>query len=395
MAWAEGHTLAARWEQACDACQQLHPHWRLGHSYSGFAEALVRVGPTLVPAITERLRRLMQESGGDFWRHRGWLAFGVDGTRIEAPHTADNEQGLGCAGRDKTTPQVFLTTLWHLGLGLPWSYRVGPGTSSERLHARDLVDDLPRQSLLVADAGFVSYALCRKLIRKGHAFLLRVGGNIRLLTELGFYHEERDGIVYLWPQKHRDCPPLVLRLIVLRHGKQTIYLLTNVLDPKELSDDDAAEFYALRWGEEVYHRSFKQTLQRRKLLSRTPQTCLAEAQWTVLGLWLLGLVSILSAGARRNPRQWSVARSRDAVRRAMRNQRPGGPRARRTETLSQVLERAVHDTYRRHGSKMARNYPRKKTEKPPGPPKIQSANATEIKRAKKFPPPIIHLRWTA
>ena len=35
-------------------------------------------------------------------------AFAVDGTRIETPHTAQNEDGLGCAGRDKTAPQVFL-----------------------------------------------------------------------------------------------------------------------------------------------------------------------------------------------------------------------------------------------------------------------------------------------
>jgi hypothetical protein len=34
-------------------------------------------------------------------------------------------------------------------------------------------------------------------------------------------------------------------------------------------------------------------MQRRKLLSRTAATCLAEVQWTLLGLWLLGLMTVL------------------------------------------------------------------------------------------------------
>jgi hypothetical protein len=395
MAWSEAQTLAARWEQACDLCQQWHPHWRLGRSYSGFIEALVATNVKLMPAITRRLRILMQQRAGAFWTLHGRCAFGIDGTRIEAAHTADNERGLGCAGRDKTGPQVYLTTLWHLGLRLPWSCQFGPGTASERVHARQLVDDLPARSLLVADAGFCSYDLCHQLLARGHDFLLRVGSNVHLLAELGYYHEERDGIVYLWPEKHRHRPPLVLRLIRLTQGTQQVFLLTNVLDPQELTDEMAADLYHQRWGEEVYHRSFKQTLDRRKLLSRTPQTCLAEAQWIVLGLWLLGLMSLMGKGpAQNDPRQWSVARSRDAVRRTMRNQPPGGRRTPRA-TLAQILQQAVLDSYQRHTSKTARNYPRKKNEQPPGPPKIQPATPKQIKQATQFPPPNIPKKWTA
>jgi IS4 transposase len=396
MAWGEGQNLGIRWEQACQLGRELHRHWELGQSYTGFTDALVRKGPTVIAALKRRFQRMMQQKAGIHWRIRGWLIFAVDGTRIEAPHTLENETGLGCAGKNKTAPQVFLTTLWHLGLGLPWDFRVGPGTTSERTHAREMIDSLPERSLLVADAGFVSYAFCRKLILGRHAFLLRVGGNVSLLTKLGFYCEEKDGIVYLWPDKCRNRPPLVLRLIVLTRGKQTVCLLTNILDPEELSDEDAMEIYPLRWGEEVYHRSFKQTLKRRTLLSRTPSTCLAEAQWVVLGLWLLGLMQIMPGiPQHRSPRKWSVARSRDAVRRAMRNDPPGGPRAPRRKSLKQVLAEAMHDSYKRLGSKEARNYPRKKQEKPPGPPKIKLADTKQIQLATQFPPPIIPQRWTA
>ncbi len=396
MSWDEGQTLRVRWDHACTAAHALHPHWQLGASYSGFSEALVRETPRLSEAIKQRFRRLMQALPGNAWKCGQWLAFAVDGSRQEAPHTAANEKELGCAGRDKTAPQVFITTMWHVGLGLPWDYRVGPGTDSERHHAFDMVDELPLYALLVADAGFVGYELCRKLLCSKRSFLLRVGSNMRLLQKLGYYERERGDILYLWPQKRQKNgreKPLVLRLIRLQQGKQTLYLVTNVLHRQQLTNADARKLYKLRWGEEVFYRSYKQTLQRRKLLSRTAPTCLAEAQWTLLGLWLLGLLTVPRIMSKRaHAKMWSVAQSRDLVRAAQRDE---PPRRHARQTLADALATAVLDGYQRTSDKTARNYPRKKKEKPPGPPKIKVAQHAEIKRASQLEPPSIVLRWTA
>jgi hypothetical protein len=392
MAWDEGPTLTTRFEHACQAAHDLHRHWTVGTSYSGFTAALLRWSTTLTAALKRRFQREMLRIAGPYWQRGRWTALAADGTRIEAPHTVANETDLGCAGKDKTAPQVFLTVLWHMGLGLPWDYRVGPGTASERTQLKQMVPDLPPRALVVTDAGFVGYGLCRRLLRHGHHFLLRVGGNITLLTDLGYYQEERDGLVYLWPQKHRRCRPLVLRLIVLRHGTQDVYLLTDVLDPTQLTDEEATTLSGMRWGEEVFYRSYKQTMQRRELLSRTAATCLVEVQWTLLGLWLLGLMTVLRlVGAGVDPLAMAVAGARDAVRYALRDRRARrGPRS-----LAAALRAAVTDSHVRHGSKAARNYPRKKREKPPGPPRIKSATEAEVKRARKLPPPDIPLRWTA
>lgn len=394
MAWAEGQTLTARWEQAVEAAEDLREHWRLGTSYSGFAEALVRESPRLTTALQRRFQRLLRTRCGAAWQRHGWLAFAVDGTRIEAPRVQANEVGLGCAGREKSAPQVFLTVLWHMGTSLPWDYRLGPGTDSEQSHLQAMVPALPAAALLVADAGFVSYDLCRQLLEGQQAFLLRVGSNRTLLTDLGYAHDEQTDRVYLWPHAHRHAPPLVLRLIRLTPGEQTVYLLTNVLEPEVLSEEAAAQFFAGRWGEEVFYRSYKQTLQRRSVLSRTPETCLAEVRWTLLGLWLLGLMTVsrlIDAGAP-EPWRWSAAQSRDAARRGLRGSRP---RRRRWRNLHRDLSQAAPDRYRRVGSKQARNYPRKKREQPPGPPKIKPATAQEIQRAARLPPPPLPLRWTA
>jgi len=380
MAWDEGQTLDARWEHARGVAGGLHAHWSLGTSYSGFAAALVRESPRIIAGIKAKFREAMLAMEPRHQKRCGWRAFAVDGSRVEAPLTRANEDGLGCAGREKSGPQVFVTTLWHMGLGLPWDFRVGPGTDSERRHLEQMLDDLPRDSLIVADAGFVGYELCQRLLAAGQSFLLRVGGNVRLLTDLGWEHEERDGLVYLWPLAHRDQPPLVLRLIVLRRGNREIYLLTNVLDPERLSDEDAGVLYEMRWGIEVFYRSYKQTLSRRRLLSRTPATCLAESSWTMLGLWMLGLLTVTCIVAKRqDPLSWSVASARNVVRRAMRGGRRGsGGR------LFLDLAGAVKDEYMRRGPKAARDYPRKKREQPPGPPKIQAASPQEVQMAKQL-----------
>jgi hypothetical protein len=256
MAWGEGQTLGARFDEASELGRLWHPHWKLGASYGGFTAAVGRWRDELVPAVVRRFQRVMRRLAGRYWMRCGWCALAADGSRIEAPHTTANEQGLGCAGRDKTAPQVFLTTLWHMGLGLPWDFRLGPGTDSERRHLEDMLPSLPPEALLVADAGFVGYELCGRVLQAGGSFLLRVGSNVQLLTELGYYTLERDGLVYLWPEKFRDQPPLVLRLIELKRGKQTIYLVTNVLDPAELSDEDASLLYEMRWGVEVYQPEY-------------------------------------------------------------------------------------------------------------------------------------------
>jgi hypothetical protein len=364
--------------------RELFPRWQLGTSYLAFVQALGRVTPELLAAITQRLQRATQ-AWTRHWQLFGWVVMVVDGSRFECPRTRANEKGLGCAGREKTPPQVFQTTLQHVGTGLPWAFRLGPGTDSERRHLDDLRAGLPPGTLVVADAGFISYDLCQWLVTGRVAFLLRVGGNVQLLTELGYAYEVRGQTVYLWPEKRRDQPPLVLRLIVLTDGhQQPVYLVTNLLDEQVFSAATAAVIYRLRWGVEGYYRTLKQTLSHHRLLSGTPHTALVEQTWAVLGAWLLHLLTARElVAAQQSPRRWSPAKARDAVRRTMR-QAMGQRCRRRDQPLRQRLRLAVLDAYQRRGPKQTREWPRKKKDQPPGPPKMRSATDQERQAAKRF-----------
>ena len=92
-----------------------------------------------------------------------------------------------------------------MGSGLPWRWRMGPGTDAERNHLRSMLKTLPEESLLVADAGFTGYELFKAFLAHKLSFLIRVGANVTLLTGLGFEFERHGNIVWLWPQlKHNQ-----------------------------------------------------------------------------------------------------------------------------------------------------------------------------------------------
>lgn len=379
MGFAAETTLAERFDEVREALSGLFSWWRLGRTYAGFVAAWERQGAVLGPAAAARLRRAQQAAAGDRLLRCRWRALAVDGSRFEVPRTRANQAALRRAGRRKTGPQLFLTVAWDLATGLPWDYRIGPGTASERGHLRAMLADLPAGALVLADAGFAGYDLARAILAGGRQFLIRVGGNCRLLTGLGFAAAERADTVYLWPQDRRSEPPLVLRRIVVGTGAKAVHLLTSVLDPAALTAEEAAILYRLRWEAEVGFRSIKQTLQRRRLRSGSPEAAVVELTWAVLGLWVLGAITVaaqLRRGA--DPLAWSVALARKIVRRSLR--RRFWP-ARDDGALVRELAVAVRDVYPRPGSKAARDWPHKKTEKPPGPPLVTAASATLIRRA--------------
>jgi hypothetical protein len=179
MNWVAGHTLTERFAAARDVLRTLKSRWRIPSSLSGYTAAWLRAGPELLDAVVERLREQVRQL--DLPPVLGWQLFGVDGSRFECPRTKANERVLGCAGKEHTTPQLYQTTLWHLGSELPWDFRVGPGTDSEQRQLDEMLDTLPVGSLLTADANFISFGLCSQLLRRKVHFLLRVGGHRTLL----------------------------------------------------------------------------------------------------------------------------------------------------------------------------------------------------------------------
>jgi hypothetical protein len=119
-------------------------------TYQGFMGALARWTDTLMAILWPVLHQRMQEIGGKFWRIGGWVPIAFDGSRSTAPRSEANEaafcaknygKGNTAKYRKKKTkglrrrknerhkpqpqePQAWITLLWHMGLRLPWTWRL-------------------------------------------------------------------------------------------------------------------------------------------------------------------------------------------------------------------------------------------------------------------------------
>lgn len=412
--------LTDRFQQARKIVKKIF-RWQLapGQTYQGFMKMLRKWHTNLMLAIVPHVRVQMKELLPGQWTIAGYVVFAGDGSRIELARTESLEDafspqkkkqkrrnqraGKGRRGRAKSSakqnrtkkqsaasvakkansPQMWLTLLWHVGSGLPWAWRSGPSDSSEREQLQQTLAELPENSLITADAGFVGYDFWKAILDARQNFLIRVGGNVRLLKKLG-YAREYDHVVYIWPNEaaKKKQPPLVLRLIVIHNGKHPVYLLTN-LTKTQLSDQQAATIYGARWGIELFFRTFKQTFGRRKLRSRAAENARLELDWSLVALWcacLLGQRELVECG--QNPARLSPALAIRALQNTLREYRVRPEN--RAESLWSRLRIAVLDDYERSSSKTSRNYPRKKKRERIAPPKITLATQQQINTAKEL-----------
>jgi hypothetical protein len=433
-AWSGCTGLKERFRQAAKLAGKIL-RWLPdpGQTYQGFIKQLQKWHVKLQLACASELRVLMKQDLFGQWEIGGFVVIAGDGSRVELPRTQSNEttyspkrkkegkknqrkagKKRNCRGgkqgkrtrkqkrqsaqsiaKKTNSPQMWLTLFWHVGTGLPWAWRTGPSDSSERQHLQEMLAELPENTLIAADAGFVGYEFWRAVMEAGHHFVIRAGANVRLLRKLG-YAREYDQMIYLWPNAvaKKELPPLVLRAVWVHDGKQPMCLVTNVLSKTRLSDRQIVDIYKARWGVEVFFRTFKQTFGRRKLRSHAAENARLEIDWSLVGLWsvcLLAQRELVRAG--HDPCQLSPVAAIKAIQQVMYHYRirPDRP----DETLWAMLRCAFQDDYQRTSSKTARNYPRKKKRERIGVPQVTDASKSQMAVAQELKTKRLDFQLTA
>lgn len=413
-AWSESRNLTDAFTEAVGYCKILSTSAALS-TYQGFLGALTRWTSEFTGLLCLLLQQRMEEIGGKFWRIGRWVPIAFDGSRSTAPRTRANEKAFCAAnyGSGKTAqyrkkkskgmrrqkneknpphsqePQVWITLMWHLGLRLPWMWRLGPSNSSERAHVIDMLHagQFPINTLFCGDAGFVGYPLWSEILKCGGQFLVRVGANVSLLAESADFQLLRKGLVLCWPKAmmRSHQRPLRLRLVKVRIGKLQVCLLTSVLESANLTTQQIIQFYKLRWGIEVEFRGLKQTLDRAKLRSRNDQRLLVELDWSIMAMAVAELFALkeqLAVSPQRHrpppdPAKRSLANAIRALRQCLRNLRSIPEHGRDLRTL---LAAAVTDDYQRKAAKRARYRPPNPDKKPLGEPKLRKITPQENKK---------------
>lgn len=378
MGWSLQRQAVARFEEARATVTRFFSHRRQpGATYQGLVRASTRVGVTALHQFWLSLRHEYGDRLRRAFDWQGWNVLAVDGSRFDTPHTHAHERIPGISGRAKTHPQWNVTLLMHLPTGLLWNWRQGSADESERGQLRAMLDDLPERTLLVADAGFTGFDLLWELHGRGHVFLVRCGSNVRLLVDDPGWRADvqiRSKTVYLWPDREQAQGglPLCLRLIVVKKRGKSVYLLTNALESTRLSHATARQIYRARWGVEIGYREIKQTLDRRKLLARTPGVSTMELAAGMIAWGLLRLYACIMLGPRLL--RLSMASALRWIRRMLEDIRHGEA----TPAAFHAIRLCLRDDYCRRRPKRLRDWPRKKIEPPPQPPKLRKMKQREI-----------------
>jgi hypothetical protein len=381
MTWCCGDSQPERFETAkayCIVC--LPKRRRPGQTVQGFQKALGKLPMGVLRVLAAGVRGTLASRLATRWFDEGFIGIGCDGSRVECPRTAELEQRLGQAGKAGSAPSIWITALVHLRLGLPWAWRLGKGTASERWHLEQMVGLLPAAALLVADAGYVGFALAGRLVKARVCFLLRMSSAVTLYTTGRVRLERfREGLVYYWPTKAQKAGtrPLLLRLIRIRAKKKKhdLWLLTNVLEPRRLSAPTAAKFYRWRWENEGQFRAYKRTLAKVKLVSRSVRLVHREAEGSLLALQVM-----LAQGALAMPRvadgtAENVCSPRKVLL-AIRQEMYGLLRSQHAKYYKR-LQQAKRERRVRTSAKATRPWPRRKPHEPPKPPKLLMLTAQQ------------------
>jgi hypothetical protein len=316
----------------------------------------------------------------------GFLPFGCDGSRLACPRSEELEKRLGTGGKKASGPQAWITAIVHLSTGLLWSWRIGKANASERDHLQHLLPTLPPGALVVTDAGYQGVDLARALLGAGVDFLMRISSQSLLYAEIVPEAGWLDGIVLLWPAREQKCGklPLPLRLIRVQSSqrKVDVWLLTNVLQPQRLSVETAGKFYQMRWENEGLFRTYKRTLNKVKLSSRSVALIHREIEGSLLAVQLLlsqgvwARAALAAKNIRCSPRAVLLE-----IRREIRTAGEGRGRKGYHRRLGQA---GREDRPHRRSAKQKRQWPSRVDHKPPKPPKLRTLTDDLIAKLHKM-----------
>jgi hypothetical protein len=257
--------------------------------------------------FAELMRRLLRPQAtrrrhpDAFWH--GYRLVAVDGTQFSLTNTPQVRRTVpkqrtrrGRAAFAKLGTVVLL----ELGLHNPLAAAIGRRGQSEWALAQEVVAQLPRRALLLADRLYGCAAFLVPLLARGQ----HVGSHCLLRVRLGItaraVQRLPDGSrlvhVPLWDRPHhRIIAQVTVREIRARVGRpgyraHPLRLWTSLLDPTAAPALELVQLYAQRWEHELYYRELKRQLRKTSVLqSHTVDTAAQELAALVLASALLAL----------------------------------------------------------------------------------------------------------
>jgi len=268
---------------------------------SAIPQARYRVGAAPIKAIFERTAQTwaVKAAGEDRWR--GLALYGTDGVTFRIPDTDENRAAFGLPGSSRGQagyPQVRLVALMALRSHLISAAAFGPCSgkkTGEISLAQQLWPQLPDDSLVVLDRGFLSYGLLYHLnhdeegvVNERKHWLIRAKKNLRWKKLRAFSNGDELVELKISSQARKQDPTLPKTMVVraIRYqvkGFRPQVLLTSLTDPEQYPPKEVATIYHQRWEIELGYDEVKtHMLERQEALRSKKAEGVRQEIWGIL-----------------------------------------------------------------------------------------------------------------
>jgi hypothetical protein len=239
-------------------------------SKSAASQARQRVGPEPLKWLFDHSARHWSAQDRRAYVFKGLQLFAMDGTTLRTHDNVEHRDHFGAqnysSGAVASYPQVRGVTLTSLPTHIVHSAAFGPYNTNEMLYAKQLVADIPNESLTVFDRGFLSAEILCSLTQHGadRHFIIPAKSNTKWEVIEG---DENDCTVRMRvsPQARAKCTDLpefwqARAITVIDAQARKRILLTSLNDRRRYKPSDISRCYERRWGIETSYRELKQTM---------------------------------------------------------------------------------------------------------------------------------------
>lgn len=232
------------------------------------SQARVRLGEEPMKELFHRVAVPMAGPGthGSWWRGKRLMA--IDGVILDVRDTPENVEAFGKKPhRDGQSvyPQIRIVGLAECGTHAIVAASMDSWRTYERELAVDLLPQVRRDMLVIADRGFYSYDFWKEAAATGAALLWRVTKSMRLpvLESLpdGSYRSEllpkqlKTDLNRNMKRRVPDGVRVPIRVVEYtipnRGGDELFRLITTLTDHEEAPAEELAVLYAERWEFEL------------------------------------------------------------------------------------------------------------------------------------------------
>jgi len=300
---------------------------------SGISQARKRVGSEPLQVLHNELVGPIAVRGSKrttkgAW-YRTWRLISLDGSTLDVADTKENELAFGRpkASRGQSGfPQIRIVSLVENGTHVLFGSRMAGYNTGEITLTREVIGNLNKEMLCLADRNFFGYKLWKQAQETGADLLWRVKKNLKLPCLRRFRDGSYMSRIYASDKDRRhDKDGIDVRVIEytlegVPDAEPLYRLITTILIPKEAPAKELAALYHDRWEIENAFDEFKTHLRGAKIVlrSKRPELVVQEFYGFMMAHFAIrGIMHEAALKANEDPDRLSYVHSVRVIRRKL------------------------------------------------------------------------------